>query len=102
LTGRIINANEALQYGLVEYVFPDNVMLNKAIELAKLIASYSGPVTAATKLCVNKGLKEGWNAGLAFETDLRVKTGRGAGAVEGRNAFLEKRDPQFNKEDGKG
>jgi enoyl-CoA hydratase/carnithine racemase len=99
LTGRVISAEEALQYGLVEYVFPDQEMLDKTIELAKLIGSYSGPVTAATKRCVNGGLREGWQAGLALESDLRVKTGRGADAMEGRNAFLEKRDPQFNRED---
>jgi enoyl-CoA hydratase/carnithine racemase len=97
LTGRVISADEALQYGLVEYVYPDAEMLEKAIDLAKQIASYSGIVTAATKRCVNEGLRGGWEAGLALESDLRVKTGRGADAVEGRNAFLEKRDPRFNQ-----
>jgi enoyl-CoA hydratase/carnithine racemase len=99
LTGRVITAEEALQYGLIEYVYPDNSLLERAIELAALIASYSGPVTAATKLCVNRGLKDGWQAGLALESDLRVKTGRGADAQEGRNAFLEKREPKFNREE---
>jgi enoyl-CoA hydratase/carnithine racemase len=98
LTGRVISADEALQYRLVEYVYPDAEMLEKAIDLAKQIASYSGLVTAATKRCVNEGLREGWEAGLALESDLRVKTGRGADAVEGRNAFLEKREPKFNQQ----
>jgi 1,4-dihydroxy-2-naphthoyl-CoA synthase len=35
--------------------------------------------------------------GLALESDLRVKTGRGDDAIEGRTAFLEKRPPKFNK-----
>jgi len=102
LTGRIITAAEALQYGLVEYVYPDSDMLDKALELAGLIASYPGAVTAATKRCVNGGLREGWQIGLALESDLRVKTGQGADAVEGRDAFLEKREPEFNKEDPQG
>jgi enoyl-CoA hydratase/carnithine racemase len=97
LSGRVITANEALQYGLVEYVYPDGEMLAKAIEMAETIASYSGQVTAATKRCVNQGLREGWQAGLALESDLRVKTGRGADSVEGRAAFLEKREPKFNQ-----
>jgi 1,4-dihydroxy-2-naphthoyl-CoA synthase len=46
-------------------------------------------------------LRQGWDAGLALESDLRVKTGRGSDAVEGRSAFLEKRDPQFNQQDAK-
>lgn len=97
LSGRVIAAEEALRYGLIEHVYPDDAMLERAIELAALIASYSGSVTAATKLCVNRGLKDGWQSGLALESDLRVKTGRGADAQEGRNAFLEKRGPKFNR-----
>jgi enoyl-CoA hydratase/carnithine racemase len=98
LTGRVINADEALQYGLVEYVYPGGDMLEKTVELAGQIASYSGPVTAATKLSVNRGLRDGWQTGLALESDLRVKTGRGLDASEGRMAFLEKREPKFNRE----
>ena len=100
LTGRVITAEEALQYGLVEYVFPDEALLSKTLELAQGIASYSGEVTAAAKICVNRGLKEGWETGLNLESDYRVKTGRGADAVEGRNAFLEKREPKFNQNKG--
>jgi enoyl-CoA hydratase/carnithine racemase len=97
LTGRVINADEAFQYGLVEYVYPDSDMLEKTVELAEQIASYSGPVTAATKLSVNRGLRDGWQTGLALESDLRVKTGKGPDASEGRMAFLEKREPKFNR-----
>lgn len=102
LTGRVITADEALQYGLIEHIYPDDAMLEKATELAARIASYSGPVIAATKLCVNRGLKDGWQSGLALESDLRVKTGRGMDAREGRSAFLEKREPKFNQEDPEG
>jgi enoyl-CoA hydratase/carnithine racemase len=98
LTGRVLNADEALQYGLVEYIYPDDTMLEKTIELASQIASYPGSVTAATKLSVNRGLRDGWQTGLALESELRVKTGRGPDATEGRAAFLEKREPKFNKE----
>ncbi len=97
LTGRVISAAEALQIGLVEFVYPDEILQEKALDLATLIASYPGGATEATKLCVNTGLREGWQTGLALESDLRVKTGRGLDAIEGREAFLEKRDPKFNR-----
>jgi enoyl-CoA hydratase/carnithine racemase len=97
LTGRVISAAEALQYGLVEYLFPDEGFMDRVLEIAATIASYSGPVTAATKKCVNTGIRKGVEAGLALESDLRVKTGRGTDAVEGRAAFLEKRQPKFNQ-----
>ncbi len=97
LTGRIIGADEALTFGLVEYVFPDDVFMEEALKIAQTIASHSGLVTAATKKCVNTGLRDGFDAGLAAESDLRVKTGRGPDAIEGRAAFLEKRQAHFNK-----
>ena len=97
LTGRIITAQEAMEYGLVEYIFLDATFLEEVLNIANTIASYSGLVTAATKKCVNVGLSKGMEAGLALESDLRVKTGRGDDAIEGRAAFLEKRPPKFNK-----
>lgn len=99
LTGRVIDAAEALSYGLVEYLFPDEEMVEKTLDLAEGIAAFPGAVTAATKRCVNIGLREGIRAGLALEQDLCVKTGRGADAAEGRQAFLEKRPPRFNVND---
>ncbi len=97
LTGRIITAQEALHYGLIEYLFPVDGFLDQVLNIASMIGSYSGLVTAATKKCVNVGLIEGTKAGLALESDLRVKTGRGPDSIEGRAAFLEKRPPNFNK-----
>jgi enoyl-CoA hydratase/carnithine racemase len=96
LTGRIIAAAEALSYGLVEYVFPDGKMVEKTLDMAEGIAAFPGQVTSAAKRCVNVGLREGSRAGLALEQDLRVGTGRGADASEGRQAFLEKRPARFN------
>ena len=97
LTGRVITAQEALNYGLVEFVFPDATFLEEVLRIAEMIASYPGTVTVATKKCINVGLNQGMKTGLALESDLRVKTGRGVDAVEGRAAFLEKRPPKFNK-----
>jgi enoyl-CoA hydratase/carnithine racemase len=97
LTGRTIDAAEALSIGMVEYVYPDMEFLQKALDLAELIASLPGAVTAATKQCVNTGLRDGFQAGLLQEMELRVKTGRGKDAIEGRAAFLEKRPPRFNQ-----
>jgi len=97
LTGRTIDADEALQYGLVEYVVPDETLLSFTLDYAEKIAGFSGPVASATKYCVNVGLREGFEAGLAAEREGRIQTGRGPDALEGRQAFLEKRPPKFNK-----
>ena len=97
MTGRTIGADEALRVGLVEYVVPDDRLLERALALASQIAANSAPAVAATKQCVNTGLREGFEAGLAQERKLRVETGVGADAKEGREAFLEKRPPKFTQ-----
>lgn len=94
-TGRTIDAREALSCGLVEFVVPDNRLLEKALEIANQIAANSPSAVAATKQCVNVGLRDGFEAGLALERELRVKTGSGYDAAEGKAAFLEKREPIF-------
>lgn len=96
LTGRTVDAQEALQIGLVEFVYPDEALLEKALDYAKQIAANSSAGVFATKKCVTVGLQEGIQAGLAEERKQRVLTGRGPDAIEGRNAFLEKRDPKFS------
>ena len=97
LTGRTIDAATALQIGLVEYILPDEELLPGALDIAAQIAAHPAPAVAATKRCVNLGLRDGIEAGLAEERRLRVETGRGPDAAEGRNAFLEKREPCFNQ-----
>ncbi len=97
LTGRTIDAAEALAIGLVEYVVPDEELLEQAVNLAAQIAENAGPAISATKRCVNTGLRDGFEAGLAMERQLRVATGTGPEAAEGKAAFLEKRTPHFNE-----
>ena len=97
LTGRTVDAAEALQIGLVEHVFPAEKLMEEALKIAKTIASYSRTSIESTKKCVNTGLRQGMEKGLALESDLRVRTGGNADALEGRNAFLEKRPPNFNQ-----
>ncbi len=95
-TGRTIDANEALEIGLVEFVYPDEELIEKTIEYAKSIVKNSSSGIEATKRSVMIGLNEGIESGLAEEKRQRVLTGRGKDAQEGRNAFLEKRDPDFS------
>lgn len=97
LTGRTINASEALSIGLVEFVFSAPELMERAIAMAETIASFPAHATSATKRCVNTGLTSGMQAGLALESDLRVKTGGSTDSIEGRTAFLEKRAPKFNQ-----
>jgi enoyl-CoA hydratase/carnithine racemase len=97
MTGRTIAADDALRIGLVEYVVPDGELLDQALELAVAIATNAASAVSASKYCVNVGLIDGFEAGLAAEREMRVQTGRGPDALEGRTAFLEKREPDFRE-----
>jgi enoyl-CoA hydratase/carnithine racemase len=98
-TGRTLNAQEALDYGLIEFVYPDDELLDRTLDLAETIAAKPAGSVSASKKCVIVGLRDGWEAGLAAEREMRIETGRGVDALEGRQAFIEKREPRFNQED---
>jgi enoyl-CoA hydratase/carnithine racemase len=95
MTGRAIDAVEALQIGLVEYVVSDEDLAAAAIEVAIQIGQNAARAVSASKYCVNVGLRDGFEAGLAAEREMRIQTGRGPDAEEGRRAFIEKRKPKF-------
>jgi len=97
MTGRTIDADEALRIALVEYVVPDKELLDQALKLAAEIAANAAPAVSASKYCVTAGLLDGFETGLAAEREMRVQTGRGPDALEGRKAFLEKRAPNFSE-----
>lgn len=97
LTGRTIDAQEALRIGLVEYVFSDDELLDQALRLAATIGENAAPAVSASKYCIAVGLRDGFEAGLAAEREMRIQTGRGPDAEEGRNAFLQKRKPNFSE-----
>ncbi len=49
----------------------------------------------ATKRCVQYGLQSGQQAGEILEDELRIQVSLTSDAIEGRAAFLEKREPRF-------
>jgi enoyl-CoA hydratase/carnithine racemase len=98
LTGRVIDADEAERLGLVEAVFPDAALLDRALEMAAEIAALPAAAVAASKRCVVEGLRCGTAAGMARELALVVEVGLSADALEGQRAFVEKRIPRFSSE----
>lgn len=96
LTGRTMSADEALRRGIFEEVVPDDALFERALDLAEEIAALPASAITATKRCVNTGLRDGWQAGLALEARLAVEVGLGEEAAEGQRAFLEKRPPRFH------
>jgi enoyl-CoA hydratase len=95
LTGRHITAAEALAIGLVGHVVPDGKALERALELAELVAA-NGPLAVQAMLRTIRET-EGMPEDDAFKIDaqLGVDVFRSADAKEGPRAFAEKRPPRF-------
>jgi enoyl-CoA hydratase/carnithine racemase len=97
LSARILDAQEALAYGIVGRVVPHDTLLDEARALARDIAQSTSPLAvAATKRLVWRQLMQP-DAGAAKELEDRIFRwmGKQADAHEGVQAFLEKRAPRW-------
>lgn len=95
LTGRMIDADEALRMGLISRVFPAVDLIQSAQEIAQKIASYPKDIIMMARACVNEAEQSGLNAGVRFERQMYHALYGSKAQQEGMVAFLEKRPPQF-------
>ena len=93
LTGRLVEADEALTRGLVDAVH--DPVLDKARETARLLATKSPLALAAAKRALNHALQGDHVANLEREYTEFGGLFASEDAREGLNAFVEKRDPTF-------
>jgi enoyl-CoA hydratase/carnithine racemase len=103
-TGRVFDAQEALEGGLVKAVVPDGELLDHARALAREIADNAAPVSVAVSrrmLWTMLGADHPMVAHRS-ESAALAQRGREADAVEGVMAFLEKRPAHFPDRVGAG
>jgi enoyl-CoA hydratase len=95
LTGRMLTADEAHRWGLVNWVVPKGASLETAMNLARTVCAAAPLAVAASKASV---IESGWlpdEEGRAVEASYtRTVTGT-EDAKEGMRAFIEKRPPDF-------
>lgn len=96
LTGDVIDAQTALQIGLVNHVYPADSFLDEAVKLAARIAQYPRLALEATK----QQLRQSWHMDLAGAMNASFW---GVAAMthtrdlkEGIDAAIEKRKPNYN------
>jgi enoyl-CoA hydratase len=94
-TGRMIAAEEALQFGWVNRVCPDDQLMTAAKETAGVMAAKGRAALRAAKQAINTGLNVDLASGLALENDAFALCLASPDAKEGTRAFLEKRPAVF-------
>lgn len=95
MTANMLPAADALKWGLVNYVVPQEDLISFCVKLAHKIASNSSQAIAAAIRSVNAGYNERING---YETEIE-QFGVSFGTEdfkEGTTAFLNKRKPNFN------
>jgi enoyl-CoA hydratase len=96
-TAGMINATDALKWGLVNYVEEPQDLLNKAEEIATKIIQNSGTAISSAITCINANYMEGVDG---YQTEI-TEFGKCFGTrdfKEGTTAFLEKRKANFSVE----
>jgi len=63
-----VDAKEALRIGLVNHIYPKEVLLNKAMEMAELMASKSQSALYLTKEAFNSALN-----GISLEDAIKME-----------------------------
>ena len=97
LTGRVVDAKEALTIGLVNDVFDAAELMQTTLKIAQLIASKGPLALAEAKAAINHALQGDYVANLEAEAQAFGELFSSADAREGMTAFVEKREPRFTR-----
>ena len=91
ITGRGIDAAEALRVGLVDHVYTPKELMAEALKLAKEIARHDPRIVEGAKRAVNMAMSTPLDAGLRLETDICLGAGSGVSFDSQAKTFLGKK-----------
>jgi enoyl-CoA hydratase len=95
LTGRLVDAEEALRIGLVGAVYEPGELMERVAEVARDLAAKSPVALAAAKAAVNRALQGDHQQNLVGEAERFGALFASDDQKEGMAAFVEKRQPRF-------
>ena len=95
LTGRVLDASEAEQIGLVSRIFPHDELLTETVTIAEKIAQFGRSSIRAAKETINQSQEMNLKDGLLFERRAFQALFSTHDQSEGMQAFIEKRAPKF-------
>jgi 2-(1,2-epoxy-1,2-dihydrophenyl)acetyl-CoA isomerase len=95
LLGERVPAPQALDWGLVNWVHPDDRLMDEAWALVRRLAAGPTRSYASSKQALNKFIYGDLGGQLELEAELQHALGRTKDFMEGVAAFVEKRNPAF-------
>jgi 2-(1,2-epoxy-1,2-dihydrophenyl)acetyl-CoA isomerase len=95
LLGDPVSAERALEWGLINRVLPDAVLMDDARALALRLAAGPTRSYANSKRALNNSLMKIMDEQLDLEADIQSEMARSTDFIEGISAFVEKREPNF-------
>jgi 2-(1,2-epoxy-1,2-dihydrophenyl)acetyl-CoA isomerase len=95
LTNRILSANEAMEWGLVDYLHRDATLMDEARKLAGQLAKGPTKAYGRVKNLIHNSLNETLESQMERETVGIAESMRSADGREGVDAFVNKRKPEF-------
>jgi len=95
LTGRMITAQEACDYGILNFVYPAEELESKTMEIANTITQKSSYAIERAKKSIKAVSEMNLENGLKLEREMFVECANSEDGKEGITAFIEKRKPNF-------
>ena len=90
-SGKMIDAQQAKEIGLVNAVYAPEELLNGAVAMAKSFTANAPIAVKYAKACIDRGMQMDIDDGIALENELFAMCFATADQKEGMSAFLEKR-----------
>ena len=99
LTGDVIDAQRAREMGLVQRVVPSGQLHSQAIQMANSVLAGGPETIRATKRLLSSVFHDAVESTTQSMSQWHLEARRSSEAVEGLQAFIERREPSWNQGD---